>query len=173
MDKEARQLNALRIAVLGGQRAEDLGERLQEPRKGPVRDKDLGDLWRLMAVGDPAEMLRVIAGFADHPEVGVHVRQSIEWTAAVFRDPVSVERAKLAFDTFVDPAEIDRLLGRGADRAAAIAAPLAAPGYLLIRDAVSTPRSYLTDAALRRGEHWLWLMSAISLIAAAPFLIAG
>ena len=32
---------------------------------------------------------------------------------------------------------------------------------------------YLTDAALRRGEHWLWLMSAISLIAAAPFLIAG
>lgn len=86
-----------------------IGERLQEPRKGPVRDKDLGDLWRLMAVGDPAEMLRVIAGFADHPEVGVHVRQSIEWTAAVFRDPVSVERAKLAFDTFVDPAEIDRV----------------------------------------------------------------
>jgi hypothetical protein len=25
------------------------------------------------------------------------------------RDPVSVERAKLAFDTFVDPAEIDRV----------------------------------------------------------------
>ena len=24
-------------------------------------------------------------------------------------DPVSVERAKLAFDTFVDPAEIDRV----------------------------------------------------------------
>ncbi|MGH3724887.1 MAG: hypothetical protein ACRDUS_12300 [Mycobacterium sp.] len=32
--------------------------------------------------------------------------------------------------------------------AAAIIAPLAAPGYLLIRDAVSTPRSYLTDSAL-------------------------
>ncbi len=36
--------------------------------------------------------------------------------------------------------------------AAAITAPLAAPGYLLIRDAVSTPRSYLTDAALGVGE---------------------
>ncbi len=29
-----------------------------------------------------------------------------------------------------------------------ITAPLIAPGYLLLRDAVSTPRSYLTDAAL-------------------------
>ncbi|MGA9376003.1 MAG: hypothetical protein WBV64_13420, partial [Mycobacterium sp.] len=26
--------------------------------------------------------------------------------------------------------------------------PLLAPGYLLLRDAVSTPRSYLSDAAL-------------------------
>ncbi|MGI9163611.1 MAG: hypothetical protein ACR2JI_11935 [Mycobacterium sp.] len=31
-------------------------------------------------------------------------------------------------------------------------APLLAPGYLLLRDAVSTPRSYLTDAALGIGE---------------------
>ena len=30
----------------------------------------------------------------------------------------------------------------------AITAPLLAPGYLLLRDAVSTPRSYLSDAAL-------------------------
>jgi len=30
----------------------------------------------------------------------------------------------------------------------AITAPLFAPGYLLLRDAVSTPRSYVTDAAL-------------------------
>ncbi|WP_241206866.1 hypothetical protein [Mycobacterium sp. PSTR-4-N] len=30
----------------------------------------------------------------------------------------------------------------------AVTAPLFAPGYLLLRDAVSTPRSYLTDAAL-------------------------
>ncbi|ETZ86697.1 putative membrane protein [Mycobacteroides abscessus MAB_030201_1075] len=36
--------------------------------------------------------------------------------------------------------------------AAAVTAPLAAPGYLLIRDAVSTPRSYVTDAALGVGE---------------------
>ena len=31
-------------------------------------------------------------------------------------------------------------------------APLLAPGYLLVRDAVSTPRSYLSDAALGLGE---------------------
>ena len=33
-----------------------------------------------------------------------------------------------------------------------VTAPLFAPGYLLIRDAVSTPRSYLSDAALGLGE---------------------
>lgn len=34
----------------------------------------------------------------------------------------------------------------------AVTAPLLAPGYLLLRDAVSTPRSYLSDAALGLGE---------------------
>jgi hypothetical protein len=86
-----------------------VGERLGEPRKGPVRDKDLGDLWRLMAVADPAETARVVEEFVDHADVGADVRQSVQWTTAVLRDPVSAERAKLAFDTFVDPAEIDRV----------------------------------------------------------------
>ncbi|MFZ2503307.1 MAG: hypothetical protein WAW88_11605 [Nocardioides sp.] len=86
-----------------------VGERVREPRKGPVRDKDLGDLWRLMAVADPAETSRVIEEFMDHPQVGLDVRQSVAWTGDVLGDPVSVERAKLAFDTFVDPAEIDRV----------------------------------------------------------------
>lgn len=85
-----------------------IGERLRKPRQGPVRDKDLGDLWRLMAVADPAETTRVFAKFLGHPEVGVDVRQSVEWTAEVLRDPQSRERAKSAFDTFVDPDEIDR-----------------------------------------------------------------
>lgn len=69
-----------------------------------MRDKDLGDLWRLMAVADPIETSRVIEGFIDHPEVGVDVRQSVDWTAEVLRDPVSVDPAKLLFDT----AEIER-----------------------------------------------------------------
>lgn len=88
-----------------------IGERLREPRKGPVRDKDLGDLWRLMAVADPAQTAQVIEEFVDHAEVGADVRQSVEWTAEVLRDPVSAERAKLAFDTFVDPAAVDQLFG--------------------------------------------------------------
>lgn len=36
--------------------------------------------------------------------------------------------------------------------ALAVTAPLLSPGYLLLRDAVSTPRSYLSDAALGLGE---------------------
>jgi hypothetical protein len=86
-----------------------VGERLREPRKGEVRDKDFGDLWRLMAVADPGKTARVIADFLDHHEVGADVRQSVEWTASVLRDPLSRERAKSTFDTFVDPAEIDRV----------------------------------------------------------------
>ena len=35
---------------------------------------------------------------------------------------------------------------------AAVTAPLLSPGYLLIRDAVSTPRSYLSDSAIGLGE---------------------
>ena len=34
----------------------------------------------------------------------------------------------------------------------AVSAPLLQPGYLLLRDAVSTPRSYLSDAALGLSE---------------------
>ena len=86
-----------------------IGERLREPRKGTVRDKDLGDLWRLMAVADPKPTAGVIAEFVDHDEVSADVRQSVEWTTDVLQDPVSRERAKSTFDTFVDPAKIDRV----------------------------------------------------------------
>lgn len=61
-----------------------------------------------MAVADHGETKRLIGEFKGHPDIGPEVRQSIEWTVGVLHDPVSVERAKLAFDTFVDPAEIDR-----------------------------------------------------------------
>jgi hypothetical protein len=51
-----------------------------------------------------------------------------------------------------------RLTARWAPSAYALAltlvitAPLLAPGYLLLRDAVSTPRSYLSDSAIGLGE---------------------
>lgn len=111
----ATEIHVAEIPALILAKGSKIGERLREPRKGPVRDKDFGDLWRLMAVADPAETARVIAEFIDHPEVGVDVRQGVEWTSGVLRDPVSVERAKLAFDTFVDPADVDRDFERWAD----------------------------------------------------------
>lgn len=57
--------------------------------------------------------------------------------------------------------------------AAAITAPLAAPGYLLIRDAVSTPRSYLTDAALGVGEAAPRAVPQDFFIAVATTLVDG
>lgn len=103
------EIHVAEIPALILAKGSKIGERLREPRKGPVRDKDLGDLWRLMAVADPAETVQAIEEFVDHLEIGNDVRQSVEWTAEVLRDPVSIERAKLAFDTFVDPLEIDRV----------------------------------------------------------------
>ncbi len=44
------------------------------------------------------------------------------------------------------------LPGYAAALALAVTAPLLAPGYLLLRDAVSTPRSYLSDSAIGLGE---------------------
>ena len=105
----ATEIHVAEIPALILAKGSKIGERLGEPRKGSVRDKDLGDLWRLMAVAEPAEAASVIQEFAEHPEVGADIRQSVAWTDGVLRDPASVERAKSAFDTFVDPAEIDRV----------------------------------------------------------------
>lgn len=103
------EIHVAEIPALILAKGSKVGERLREPRKGTVRDKDLGDLWRLMAVADPDDTAGIIAEFLDHPEVGIDVRQSVEWTAAVLADPVSSERAKSTFDTFVNPDEIDRV----------------------------------------------------------------
>ncbi|RPF26658.1 hypothetical protein [Georgenia muralis] len=109
------EIHVAEIPALILAKGSKVGERLREPRKGPVRDKDLGDLWRLMAVADPGKTAGAIAEYVDDPEVGVAVRQSVEWTAAVLRDPVSRERAKSTFDTFVDPTEIDLVFDRWHD----------------------------------------------------------
>lgn len=85
-----------------------VGERLLNQRKGQVRDKDIGDLWRLMAVADPGQAGTLVAEYADHPDVGADVRQAAEWTHSVIADLVSRERAKRSFEGFVDPAEIDQ-----------------------------------------------------------------
>jgi hypothetical protein len=91
------------------------GERLRDLRKGQVRDKDIGDLWRLMAVANPEHTATVVADFTDHPDVGIDVRQAMEWTRDVITDAVSRERAKRTFEGFVDPAEIDRVFDQWRD----------------------------------------------------------
>lgn len=55
----------------------------------------------------------------------------------------------------------------------AITAPLLAPGYLLHRDAVSTPRSYLSDAALGLGEAAPRAVPQDFLIAVASAVVDG
>ncbi|MGY4098319.1 hypothetical protein ACW2Q0_01950 [Nocardia sp. R16R-3T] len=55
-----------------------------------------------------------------------------------------------------------------------IAGPLLGPGYLLLRDAVSTPRSYLTDSALGLGDAAPRAVPQDALLAAvSPFVDGG
>ena len=57
--------------------------------------------------------------------------------------------------------------------ALAVTAPLLAPGYLLLRDAVSTPRSYFSDTALGLGESAPRAVPQDFLIAAVSPVIDG
>ncbi len=54
-----------------------------------------------------------------------------------------------------------------------VTAPLWAPGYLLLRDAVSTPRSYLSDAALGLNESAPRALPQDFLVAVASAVIDG
>jgi hypothetical protein len=57
--------------------------------------------------------------------------------------------------------------------ALAVTAPLLAPGYLLLRDAVSTPRSYFSDSALGLGESAPRAVPQDFLIAAVSPVVDG
>ena len=100
-----------------------IGERSSEPRRGEVRDKDVGDLWRLMQVADPEHVAETIGTYLDHTEAGPGVRQAVAWARSVIGDPVSRERAKRSLDGFVDPAEIDRAFAQWRDVLPAVGTP--------------------------------------------------
>ncbi|WP_102141393.1 hypothetical protein [Mycobacterium hubeiense] len=57
--------------------------------------------------------------------------------------------------------------------AALVTAPLLGPGYLLLRDAVSTPRSYLSDAALGLSESAPRALPQDFLVAVASTVLDG
>lgn len=102
------EIHVAEIPALLLAKGSKVGERLLNLRKGQVRDKDIGDLWRLMAVADPGQASTLVAEYVDHPDVGADVCRATDWTRAVIADVVSRERAKRSFEGFVDPAEIDR-----------------------------------------------------------------
>src|SRR5205823_125746 len=54
-----------------------------------------------------------------------------------------------------------------------VVGPLLGPGYLLLRDAVSTPRSYPTDAALGLGDAAPRAVPQDGLLAAVSTVIDG
>ncbi|ACZ31128.1 hypothetical protein Xcel_2110 [Xylanimonas cellulosilytica DSM 15894] len=103
------QVHVAEIPALIVAKGAKVGERLGEPRKGPIRDKDLGDLWRLMACAEPEPAAALISQYAGHPLIGADVRLATTWTRDVLEDLASTERARRSLEGVVDPAEIDRV----------------------------------------------------------------
>ncbi|MGK8554249.1 hypothetical protein [Nocardia gipuzkoensis] len=69
----------------------------------------------------------------------------------------------------------DRVVAAGYSAVGAllVAGPLLRPGYLLLRDAVSTPRSYPTDSALGLGDAAPRAVPQDALLAAASSIVDG
>ena len=106
------QVNVAEIPALIVAKGAKVGERAHEPNKGTVRDKDLGDLWRLMACGDAETTAAVVAAYCEHSEIGETVRLAAAWTYEALADPVNVERARRSVEGFVDPARVDEEFAR-------------------------------------------------------------
>jgi hypothetical protein len=103
------EINVAEVPALLLAKGAKVGERLTDPRKGQIRDKDLGDVWRLLACADPDSVHAAISKYSAHPAAGENIRRAVKWSRAAITDPASREHAKRSLEGFIDPAEIDRV----------------------------------------------------------------
>lgn len=103
------EANVAGIPALICAKAFKVGERLDKPRQGAVRDKDIGDLWRLMAATAIDETIDTFERYAADPVIGPSVRQGQTYLVAILSDGANLERAKRSFEGIVDPRRIDQV----------------------------------------------------------------
>lgn len=101
------QVNVAGHAALICAKAYKLGERLDDGGRR-LRDKDAGDLWRILRCADQAAVTVVFAEYDSHDVIGQNVKTGRAYVANVLRSPVVRQMAKNTFEGEVLQAEIDK-----------------------------------------------------------------
>lgn len=87
-------------------------DRLRTRKSMGSIDKDVGDLWRLLATSDPTETIDAFRHYADNEFVVKSIHAGTSALSVILDDPANVERAVLSFGSAVARETIVDLFGR-------------------------------------------------------------
>ena len=100
------EVNVAGYAALICAKAYKLGERLDAGGRR-LRDKDAGDLWRLLRCADPSSVVGIFSEYADHDSIGPSVSRGRAHVSHVLRNIEVRRMAKATFEVDVSDTEID------------------------------------------------------------------
>lgn len=103
---QSAQVNVASTTALLVAKAYKVSDRLDDPRTGNVKPKDMGDLWRLTACGNIEQSVTVLREHRNHPEIGDSIAQGQARLHRVLSDPACIQ---MAFDTFEGIVAPDRI----------------------------------------------------------------
>ena len=100
------EVNVAGLAALMCAKAFKLGERLADGGRR-LRDKDAGDLLRLIKSSVPAEVVATFDAYGEHEPIGASVTAGRAYLVKVFVSPVIRQMAKNSYEGEIDPAEVE------------------------------------------------------------------
>ena len=121
------RVNVAGVAALICAKSFKIGERLVDTDRDRLRDKDVGDLWRLMASTSATEVAELFATYELHEAIGESVQTGRGWLALLLADASIRERAYRAFGVSLARATIDDVFDAWRDIFAATTEPLPRP----------------------------------------------
>jgi hypothetical protein len=100
------EVNVAGLAALMCAKAFKLGERLADGGRR-LRDKDAGDLLRLMKSSVPAGIAATLDTYAEHELIGASVIAGRAYLVKVLASPVIRQMAKNSYEGEIDPIEVE------------------------------------------------------------------
>jgi hypothetical protein len=100
------EVNVAGLAALMCAKAFKLGERLSDGGRR-LRDKDAGDLLRLMKSSVPAQIAATFDTYAQHELIGPSVTAGRTYLGTVLASPVIRQMAKNSYEGEIDPTEVE------------------------------------------------------------------
>ena len=84
-------------------------DRLSSRKSMNSIDKDVADLWRLLATSDSAETVDFFRDYANHEQAGESVRIGVNALIGILEDPANVERTQFSFGLAIAREDISGL----------------------------------------------------------------